>query len=961
MTFGAVSEFAVAEAPFAPVERSFTCEPASFSLTAQPTRLNVLIESGEPTGTGAVAEYAVAELPPANANKLLASAAAFNITGRDTIGAEARRAEPASFTIAAGGANMAFANPPAAFALTGQPASGGARFTAAPAAFTLSLAPAGFAWPLSPASFTLSAQPAVAGLRLVAQPATFTMAGKAVVFDLRYGQVGPSGEGAVAEYAVAEFPERISFSLYAEPVAFSITGRPTLAVVAERAEPAAFVLTGRAAEIAWRHPPAAFTWLGQPAALSPRLAVAPAAFLIGLGAAQMAWAAGAASFTLTPQPITVTTALLAAPAAFTIGLPPIFVGVRALPGSFVITGRDIAATAALTTAPASFTWTGQDARLLNIIKMYPEPAAFTLTGQEAGRAYTLGARPAEFVLTGFAAFTTRGAAEAAAFSLAPKDLRWRIAQRLGAAQFTIIGWNVVDATGPSGDHIFLIEVKAHDGVQERTFYLGTSDFTSLPSDTPPNTYYASRVREPGNFARSLFSSGATRGRSTVGSGDIILANGDPGNGETLDDWLGYGWSGRAITIKALPVGSRSLSSASTLFNGRLSKLTSTRPLDQLELKIADRLADLDKPLLTTLFAGTTTSTGASAEGNADLKGKVKQRCYGDAREVPLQAANPYDLIYLASNGPVASITVYDGGLALVNDGDSASLAALRAASIPAGRYRTCKALGLVRLGGTPQFALSADVLEGTAAGDRTAAQIAYRMLRDFGLAPGEFITGAFTELDVMNGAACGYYVPDDRTALAAAQDVLDSIGAWLVPNRDGSLIVGRYGAPETAPGLNFDIEEQSLGDSLERVDGEIPVWRVVLQYARVHQVQAESSLAGAVTAERRAYLANEWRTVVAEDPAVKVKHLDAREMTITTYLTSETDAQAEADRQLALRKVERDRYKVGLPLSSGWAADVGLAITLNHPRLGMASGRPFNVIGREDDYAGENVKLELWG
>ncbi len=140
---------------------------------------------------------------------------------------------------------------------------------------------------------------------------------------------------------------------------------------------------------------------------------------------------------------------------------------------------------------------------------------------------------------------------------------------------------------------------------------------------------------------------------------------------------------------SLPRGAKSLSAASTLFVGKLDRVTSTKPLEQMSLRIGDRLADLQAPLLTELYAGTTLASSATAEGNSDLKGKVKQRCWGSCSNVPMQPANPYDLIYLASNGAVLSIAVYDGDAALIYDGDSPNIASLRSATIPAGHYRTC--------------------------------------------------------------------------------------------------------------------------------------------------------------------------------------------------------------------------------------------------------------------------------
>lgn len=470
-----------------------------------------------------------------------------------------------------------------------------------------------------------------------------------------------------------------------------------------------------------------------------------------------------------------------------------------------------------------------------------------------------------------------------------------------------------------------------------------------------------RVADPGNFERHLFSPGTTRGRASIGSGDVIVVNSDPGNGETLDAWLDYGFDERQIVIKALPYGMKSADTATILFEGRMQKITSTRPLDQLEIQIHDRLAELEKPLLTERYAGTTLASGASAEGNEDLSGKIKQRVFSSAFNIPLQLANPYDLIYLANNGTTSSIVVYDGGLALINDGDVATIVTLQAAVIASGHYRTCLTLGLVRVGAVPEFALTADVVQEPLASLRTAAQTVRSMLLGFGIDPLDLAPGTFTSLDNKNSAEVQYFVDDDRDALDAIQDVLDSIGGWLLPRRDGALEVGRFEAPAISPALQFDVDTHVITDSLERVDDEIPAWRINFEYGPNWVVQGEDQLAAAATAATRTFVGNQFRSITVEDASVKTKHLAAPELNIRTYLRDLADAEDEADRLLALYSDERERYRVTLMLADAWTAEPGNSITLTHPRLGMAGGTPFNVIGRVDEYAKETVTLDLWG
>lgn len=826
--------------------------------------------------------------------------------------------------------------------------------------------------PMSPALFSLAGMAALGVAALVAAAATFGLAGKAVALP--------------ASVAVA---------------------------------PASYAIAARAAELAWPTPAASFAWQGQSIVTGQGMASAKAAFVLAAVAAQSSVPTPAASFmwsgtdaggianqALDPRTFT----LIGGPVlrTFTIGLGipgepataeygtaefPRYLtfGVEAVPAAFTMAGQDALLTAAPVPAayilmpgraeasmpvnPAAFGLAGQmtlDKIAIAIGKatfaLTPQPialfaldgTAFTLSGQSALLRPSL--ERASFALTGAPAFSVKWLGVGPGnFALSGKPALLNFGAALSRANFNLLGWSVTDITGPSGAHSYLIEVQAHDGTSLRTFYLSTDGFTSQPFDSPANQYYEPRIIDPGNFERALFDGTALRGRAKVGSGDIRVASSDPGNGEVLDDWLNYGWSRRDIRIKSLPKGAKSLSQASTLFVGKLDNISSTQPLDYLDLKIGDRLTDLEQPLLTDLFAGTTTTTGATAEGNADLKGKIKQRCWGQCPNVPLQPANPYDLIYLASDGAVTSIAVYDGGSPLTYDGDSANISTLRAATIAGGHYRTCLAAGLVRLGSLPDKVLTADVVEGSSVKARTAGQIAYRMLLAYGVSSTSISTGSIDALDLLNSAECCYFVDDDRTAITAVQDVIDSIGAWMVPDRDGTLVFGRFNAPASAPQSTYDVDTVAIGDTLDRVDNDLPSWRVLLQYGPNFTVQNDNDLEGVVTAARRAYLAKDFRTTTAENTAVQVKHLSATEVTIKTYLIDPTAAAAEATRQLGLLSADRQRYELTMPLGDAWPNVPGDSITLRHPRLGLSFGKPFTVLQRVDKYATETIQFSLWG
>lgn len=519
----------------------------------------------------------------------------------------------------------------------------------------------------------------------------------------------------------------------------------------------------------------------------------------------------------------------------------------------------------------------------------------------------------------------------------------------------------------AGNNIFLVTVQGDDGSGTKTLRFSTQGKMTIPSDTPANTYFEPRVVDPGNFERHLFSSGTTRGPVTVGTGDVVLASADSGHkGDTLDYLLGWAFDGYRIVIQTLTTVKQTVSLAKTLFTGSVEQLVTDNAYNQISLKIHDRLSDLNLPLLPNTFGGTTTAGGmGTADGNVDLAGQKKQRCWGTCFNVTAQVANAYDLVYLFSDGTVHSIVAYDGGVALTNDGDVANLAALLAWTQVPGHYKTSLALGLLRLGGSPAFGLTADVTEGATSAARTAAQIVDRMLLSFGISGGDIDGATVTALDAKNAAECGLLVTQNTTCLTAATQVVDSIGGYLVPDRNGVFQVGRFEAPSGAPVVSLD-EDTIIGSSLQRIatgdDGRgIPTWRVTVNYGFNNTVQKDTQLAGAVTDARRVFLANQWRTAADSDASVQTRHKLAVDVTLNSCLAYESDAGTEATRCLTLHKVRRDAYRVGAMLDYGDAADLGSIVKLTSPRFGLGSGQLFVVIGRLDDYQNKQIQLDLWG
>lgn len=520
--------------------------------------------------------------------------------------------------------------------------------------------------------------------------------------------------------------------------------------------------------------------------------------------------------------------------------------------------------------------------------------------------------------------------------------------------------------------IYLVEFDAHDGVSVTRHRYATEGYTTRSTDSPPNTYYTPRIVDPGNFQRSLFSGGTTRGQSSVGRGDIIFVNGKPyGYPETIDFFTALGVHGRFLSIKRLANRNLPLSAAETLFVGRCNRFTSGNVLEQIALEIYDRLTDLDKPLLTTRYLGTTLSSGPTAEGTEDLKGQIKQRLYGGTAHIQGVLVNPYNLLYQFSDSPLVSLQLYDGGLPLAQDADDANLASLIAPNIAPGRYRTCLALGIARPGILPQKVLTADAVEGSQASSRTAPAIVRRALLAFGISSGDLPATSFDVLHDKNPAPCQILVTGEQTALSFCAQVLDSVGGYLVTNTLDQFEVGRLETPAEPPVAEFD-QSQILRDSgseIERLPlgdegGGTPVPQVIIRWGRNWHVQGANDVFPSVTASRRLFLASEFREELsAIVAAVTTKYPNANPITIDTCFVSQLDAAAEGTRKLAMHSVERDRYQFRVDVGQIGLADIAkvVRLTMENDRLSLGLGKLFATLGRTDEYVENKITLDVWG
>jgi len=79
-----------------------------------------------------------------------------------------------------------------------------------------------------------------------------------------------------------------------------------------------------------------------------------------------------------------------------------------------------------------------------------------------------------------------------------------------------------------------------------TLYLSDNHFVTAPNDTPANVAFKQALKEPGSIGVHAYSDGKTTGGATkLETGEIVVINVDG----QFDEWLDYGFDGRAVTIR----------------------------------------------------------------------------------------------------------------------------------------------------------------------------------------------------------------------------------------------------------------------------------------------------------------------------------------------------------------------------------------------------------------------------
>lgn len=503
--------------------------------------------------------------------------------------------------------------------------------------------------------------------------------------------------------------------------------------------------------------------------------------------------------------------------------------------------------------------------------------------------------------------------------------------------------------------IYLVDLTAviDDVGTKQTFRYSSAGYVTSPTSTPPNVYYEERLKQPSLIRLDMFSSGRTSGKSSIGVGELVLSNADGG----LDFLQDYGFDGQELVLR---VGSpdQDISNFTIVLTATMEQVEITQKT--LVVKVKDKQAILDENIQQELYLG----TGGLEGTDLSIKGSPKPLVYGKVFNIIPVIVNPINFIYQISSDDVFDIPfVYDRGIALLKGTNYTDLTELQTVAPAAGEYRQFQ--GYFRLGSRPVGVLTCDVVETNSATNHTVPKILEKIALRMGIGALEISSSDVLDLAVLNSSEVGIYIPQGNVATQAMDEIANSIGAYYGFDSQGIFRMGRLDSPPMTPDLF--IEEDSILE-IDKVasrdtDRGIPTYRVELKYAKNYTLQDRTALAAAVADERVAELKEAYRTVIAEDLDILLKHELSPEISRETLLIDPLDAQDEADRLLTLYSVRRDVFQLRVRLDDQLTEllEIGNIVNLVYYRYGLSLGKNLLIIGLEVDYQLNRADLTLWG
>lgn len=514
--------------------------------------------------------------------------------------------------------------------------------------------------------------------------------------------------------------------------------------------------------------------------------------------------------------------------------------------------------------------------------------------------------------------------------------------------------------------------EAFYSIPSTAYVAATIGRTAASGDLASNSWVRPALAANWNFANAL-----SGGVSQDGSGSsfgVMTVNDLTGD---LDYLVKRQWDGATIELLRGDATAR-FDTWSTV--AKMSSAGIVYDLTAKQIQLRPYAWKLEAPLHDERYTGE-----GDINGDATIANRLKPWLLGQVFNASPILINATNNVWQFTLGSAQAVTaVREGGSPLALDttvgtsGNVTTYAALVAASIAAGKYATCRALGLIRLGSVPLKTITidaqgdADTIGGVAGYVYKRAAIARRVVMGYGtskLTTSDIDEASFTAMDAAQAATIGIYFDGSQevTKAAALNAILAGCAGHWHFTMLGQLRVGYIALPGdtgdftlTRPKRGQDMGTANIvgGMSVRRFMP--PVQMVILKWSQNYTIQRTEDLAGVALSSIQLYSADA-RQVTATNYAFKRAAPTAPIKIIESLFANEADAQAEADRLLTIFGVPRAEYDVPTRLDPFTLDPLGLAAeVVGETRYDFNNSRV--LLCTRMSVSGQNTNtLTLWG
>lgn len=306
---------------------------------------------------------------------------------------------------------------------------------------------------------------------------------------------------------------------------------------------------------------------------------------------------------------------------------------------------------------------------------------------------------------------------------------------------------------------------------------------------------------------------------------------------------GYAWNAAPVKFWTIDpaTGTRVLR-----FEGFVERITNAGEAISVELRVDTE--PFVQNALTLTYAGT-----GGVEGPTDLANKIKPLLFGRCFNIEPVLINAVDNVYqISAYGPIHGVpALYErGSLFGASNGDSASYAALVAATINPGQWRTCLAEGLIRLGAPAYGVITADA-DGDKPGGiwlRRTGEIIERLCSIASVASGSIDSTSLAAIDTWalglpNDGQIGLYLTDQVRLLDLVQQLARPLNAQAGVSWLGKLFITR--TVIGTPAVVFDAQARRRPAVAQVSEQSVspPYWRIEMQGNRSWRVHGDADIA----------------------------------------------------------------------------------------------------------------------